>query len=188
MSVLYLYLKDKEVHIEIDKIHLRYMAPLCLRGFQKVVSYNNSCGLITVLCNMEYSDGSKEIEEDYIDVKDILNEYQYNADELIHQITGVKIKTTDVELTKQYLINNAIMVSDSIAFIVQPNSSTRKAEIVAISINKLKARAVIDLESLQVLSSNMSNGMLNRTMTVLRINKQQIINIANAEKEGVCRA
>jgi hypothetical protein len=89
MITLYLYIENKEIHIEIDKIHLSYKAPICLRGFQKVVSYGS--GLITALCNVEYSDGTKELEEDYIDVKDILDEYKYNADEIVSQITEIKI-------------------------------------------------------------------------------------------------
>jgi hypothetical protein len=89
MNTLYLYLKDKEIHIEIGEIHLSYKAPICLRGFQSIISYKS--GLITALCNVEYNDDTKEIEEDYIDVEDILNEYKYNAAEIINKITEIKL-------------------------------------------------------------------------------------------------
>lgn len=104
MSELRVYLKRKEIHIEVENIHIRYTASLCLRRLVEIKSYNKELGLLIILCENEYKDGTRELEEEYLDIRDILNDYKYDTDKILSYISEIKIGENKV--TKQELIEN----------------------------------------------------------------------------------
>lgn len=81
----YLYNTGRYVHIKIGNIHLRYLGPKSLVEFIKINLYDD--GYIEV--DTKFNRGGKiEIEEDYIDVTDILQDFGYNTKEVLSRVNN----------------------------------------------------------------------------------------------------
>lgn len=92
MHTLYIYLKNGYLHIEVNKIHIRWVAPLCMKSIEKILKYSNKTGLVTVLVKNIYSNGLEDFEEDYIDVKDLLDTFEYDSKGLLSKIGSICFK------------------------------------------------------------------------------------------------
>lgn len=88
MNTLYVYNIGRQIHIQIDKIHVQYLGSKALSRFIKINSYADGC----ISIDTEFKIGNKHvIEEDYIDLRDIFNDYNYNTDSIINSISKIDI-------------------------------------------------------------------------------------------------
>lgn len=83
MAVLYISNKGRTVFIDLTDIHIQYCGPKSLIKFLKINKYDDA----VVYVETEFSYG---IEEDYIDIYDLFQEYNY--EKYISLISNVKIK------------------------------------------------------------------------------------------------
>lgn len=113
-----------EIHLDMDNIHLKYLGP---KSLEKFISINEFDGQV-ISVETQFTYGT---EEEYIDVADVLSDYNYNVAECLNQITNVKIaekgdirgmnnrgksyikKTSNSK--RMELIDKSLMVSDNIA-------------------------------------------------------------------------
>ena len=126
MSTLYISNLGNEIHLDMDNIHLKYLGPKSLEKFISIDKFDGQ--VISVETQFTYG-----TEEEYIDVADVLSDYNYNVTECLNQITNVKIAergdvismtnkgkslTNKTSSSKRMeLIDKSLMVSDNIAFI-----------------------------------------------------------------------
>ena len=88
MSTLYVYNIDRVIHIQIDKIHVRYMGSKALNRFIEVNEYSDGC----ISIDVEFKIGNQlEREEDYIDLRDVFADYNYDIEKIIASISEIKI-------------------------------------------------------------------------------------------------
>lgn len=85
MYILYLSNVGRIVHIDIGDIHIQYTGPKSLIRFLNINSFEE--GVIYVETKFKYG-----VEEDYIDVLDLLQEYKYNPEIYLPLITRVEIR------------------------------------------------------------------------------------------------
>lgn len=88
MLTLYLRNEGRTVKIDISNIHLTYAGPISLARFVKINKVVE--GVIYVDTEFLY-DGEKVIEEDFIDLGDLLNEFNYDTKKILTSITEYKI-------------------------------------------------------------------------------------------------
>lgn len=173
MLTLYLRNEGRTVLIDIGSIHLRFTGSKSLIRFVKINKVYD--GMIHVDTEFLY-DGEKVIEEEYIDLEDLLEEYNYNTKEILASITEYKIvnKEEKNNMTKIELLDKSLLASDNIAF-VPTKGSAGDDQLIAINLSKMSLKATIRLKDGQILSSNMNDKMLQRTKAAFDRNKEQLI-------------
>lgn len=88
MSTLYVYNIGRQIHIQLNNIHVHYLGSKALSRFIKINSYADGC----ISIDTEFKIGNKHVtEEDYIDLRDIFNDYNYNTDSIINSITKIEL-------------------------------------------------------------------------------------------------
>lgn len=88
MSVLYVYNIGRQIHIQTDNIHIQYMGSKALNRFIKVNDYSDGC----LAVETEFNINDQIIkEEDYIDLRDVFADYNYDIEKIIKSISEVKI-------------------------------------------------------------------------------------------------
>lgn len=88
MSTLYVYNIGRQIHIQLDNIHVQYLGSKALNRFIKINSYVDGC----ISIDTEFKIGNEHVtEEDYIDLRDIFNNYNYDTDNIINSITKIEI-------------------------------------------------------------------------------------------------
>lgn len=191
---LYIGIVGNNVKIEIGNITLMYLAPANIVKFDKINQVSSGCMYIDTV----FKDGCKQyIEEDYVDVGSILNEFNYDTVKILSSIDRyiikgkkyVKYKETNDEMylygvkncrkeekkmTKMELIDKSLLVSDGIAFVFT-SGSAGDWRVTAINVNRMKSIAIIRIEDSVVISSNMSDNMLKRTKEAFERNRELII-------------
>lgn len=85
MYILYLSNEGRQVYIDIGDIHIQYCGPKSLICFLNINSFEE--GVIYVETKFKYG-----IEEDYIDVLDLLQEYKYNPESYLPLINRLEIR------------------------------------------------------------------------------------------------
>ena len=170
MSRLFLSNERRMVKIKIDDIQLQYLGPKNLVEFKKVNNVINGCIYVDTVF---VDEGREYIEEDYIDVKDLLIEYNYNADVILRKIDSYEI-VKEEKMSKYELIDRAIMVSDNFALIANRGSAD-DIQILAVNMTKTNSRALLRLENYYVLSSNMNDAMLKRAVRAVKRNTSLLI-------------
>lgn len=94
MSALYVYNIGRQIHIQLDNIHVQYLGSKALNRFIKINSYVDGC----ISIDTEFKIGNEHvIEEDYIDLRDIFNNYNYDTDNIINSITKIEIGVHTIE-------------------------------------------------------------------------------------------
>lgn len=107
------------------------------------------------------------LEEDYIDVGDIFAEYGERMPSVSSQNVRIGRPSSS---RKEALIDQALMVSDSMAFFVHENS-TDEREYTVVDIDRPNLKAVLRLSGYIVLSTNMSERMQKRAASALKRNE-----------------
>lgn len=172
MSVLYVYNIGRQIHIQIDNIHVQYLGSKALSKFLNINNYSD--GYISV--NTEFKiDNRLEVEEDYIDLRDVLGDYNYDVEKIIKSISNIKIGEPKMMiLSKKDLIEKSLMVSDNMA-LMYTNGSDNQVQILVVNMKNTNARAMISIPDFTVLHSNMSSDMLKRAVDAIKRNHEQII-------------
>ena len=172
MSTLYLYNKGRQIHIQIENIHIQFLGSKILNRFLTINDYGDGCISVETEFNKEDTLFS---EEDYIDLRDVFGDYNYDVEKIIKSIKEIKIGEPEMRtISKNELIEKSIMVSDNMALISKINN-VNQVQIYVINMKNTNARALINLADLSVLSTNMSEKMLKRAIDAIKRNKEQIL-------------
>lgn len=172
MSVAYIYNVGRQIHIQMENIHVQYIGSKSLSRFIEVNDYSDGC--ISVEAEFNIDDQLVQ-EEDYIDLRDVLSDYNYNSEKIIKSITKIEIgKPQSEKISKKELIEKALMVSDNMA-LVYSNNITNDVRILAVSMKDTNARAIISILNFDIISSNMSEAMLIRAKNAVKRNHEQLI-------------
>lgn len=172
METLLIYNKGRDIHIEMNNMHIQYTGSKALEKFIRVNRFNN--GVIYLQTKFKYGE-----EEDYIDLNDILTEFNYDSDKIIESIGDIKIQedivmTNQKENIKQNLIDRAILVSDNLALIPH-RGSANDLQIEVVSMSKTSAKALIRFNDMRILQSNMSEQMKKRAVDTIVRNREIIV-------------
>lgn len=172
MSTLYVYNTERVIHIQIDKIHVRYMGSKALNRFIKVNEYSDGC----ISVDVEFKINNQiEREEDYIDLRDVFADYNYDIEKIIASISEIKIgKPRMKKISKNDLIEKSLMVSDNMALLYKDNVTDR-LDILVVNMKDTNARAVISVPNFTVISTNMSEMMLGRAQAAVKRNYEQLM-------------
>ena len=186
MGTLYISNLGSEIHLDMDNIHLKYLGP---KSLEKFISINEFDGqVISVETQFNYG-----TEEEYIDVADVLSDYNYNVAECLKQITDVKIAenkdvismnnigkdaTNKTSSSKRMeLIDKYLMVSDNIALVPHVGSAN-DFQIEAVSMADTNKRCLVRFKDTLVLRSNMTKSLQDRSIRAIRRNAELIVEIA----------
>lgn len=85
-----------------------------------------------------------------------------------------KGKGFEVTMNRSELLEKSYMISDGIALFPKKKVGT-DAYVMAVSMNKTYAVANIRLSDCKVLSTNMSNYLINRSILAVKRNREQLI-------------
>ena len=83
MSTLYLYNKGRQIHIQIESIHIQFLGSKILNRFLTINDYGDGCISVETEFNKEDTLFS---EEDYIDLRDVFGGYSYDVEKIIKSI------------------------------------------------------------------------------------------------------
>lgn len=173
MSTLYVYNIGRQIHIQIDNIHVQYLGSKVLNRFIKVNNYADGCISIDTEFKIE---NKYVIEEDYIDLRDVFSDYNYDTDSIINSITKIEIGVPTMnKITRDDLIKRSLMVSDNMALMYKKDDSTDKTHILVVNMKDTKAKAIISIPDYKVINSNMSDAMLIRAKEAVKRNYEQLL-------------
>lgn len=85
MNTLYISNDNRYIHVDIGNIHIKYLGPCGLKRFNRINKFE--AGVIYV--ETEFNDCT---EEEFIDVTDILSDYDYDIPEVLKSIESVEIR------------------------------------------------------------------------------------------------
>lgn len=186
MCTLYISNLGSEIHLDMNNLHLKYLGPKSLEKFIRINEFDGQ--VISVETQFNYG-----VEEDYIDVADVLADYNYDISVYLNQITDVKIaEKGDIKgmnnRGKSYinktsgskrmaLIDRALMVSDNIALIGHIGSAN-DFQIEAVSMADTNKRCLIRFKDIAVLRSNMTKSLQDRSIRAIKRNYDLIIEVA----------
>lgn len=163
-----IYNEDRYIHIICGTNHIQYMGPKNLVSFKKINRFvGNTVYIDTYFIN---EDKSIYVEEDYIDLKDIFNEY--GVDVALDRNTKVRLgqgKAND----KVRLIDEALMVSDSMA-IKLADVSSEDIVLNIVNVNRMNYSLTLRLKDFAILSTNMSKSMQKRAVESVKRNQDLI--------------
>lgn len=165
----------RTVKIKIGNIHLQYLGPKNLIRFKKITDVSGGC----ISVDTEFSnEGVVEVEEDYIDLEDILSEYDYDVNKVLDSITEYRIAERrhhkmKKNITCDELITQSAMISDNIAMFPKKGTAG-DIQMLCISLDRPENRTLIRLKDAEVLASNMSDIMIERVVCAVKRNKEMI--------------
>lgn len=170
MSTLYISNLGSEIHLDMNNLHLKYLGP---KSLEKFISINEFDGQV-ISVETQFTYGT---EEEYIDVADVLSDYNYNVAECLNQITNVKIaeKGDVISMTnkgksltnktssskRMELIDKSLMVPDNIALVLHVGSA-HDFQIEAVSMADTNKRCLVRFKDIAVLRSNMTKSWFTR--------------------------
>ncbi len=162
-KTVWLYNEGRDIHIEYEDLHFRFMGPKNLIALKNVNRIADGCAHI----NVYYSDDNViYTEEEYFDIKAEFEEYGC-GDRFPEQMELRLGKPGEPEHDRYR--DEALMISDNIAFL-RHESSTDDAEIEIVNMARRNARMILRLKDYAILSSSMSETMQRRTMAIVRRN------------------
>ena len=173
----HLYNEGRNIILETPSGRVQYLGPknlLCFHRINKI--FDN---VVYVDCCFEDEKGTIYHEEDYIDLTDVLSEYD----------TTILTRQYSLELgrgstsKKEQLIDRALMVSDNIALLYYMDVNIPDYCIQAVSLARPQTNAIIRVKDLQVISSNMSETLLKRAVEAVKRNIEEIQDEIEEEKQ-----
>lgn len=165
---LYLSNRGREVIIRYKKQTIKYKGPKNLVRFVNINEINN--GVLSVQTIFLNEDREEYSEEDYIDLMDLSDEFSMGLD--INKMPEIVIRY-DNTITKENIIDKAIMVCDYMA-ICRANNSAEDMELKIYNLNRLHKQMLLRLVDYSVLSTNMSDNMQERALSVVIRNRELI--------------
>lgn len=165
-NTMYLYNEGRSVHISFCGKHFMYLGPKNLVGFRNVVSVRSD--VIYADCYFLDRDNTVYVEEDYIDLKDVMDGYT----DLLSCDFTVLVGSPGESRTR-YLLENSLLISDNMAFLPKDNG-TGEVLIEVSNIRRNKDRMLLRLSDYAVLFSNMSKGMQKRAIDAADRNRELI--------------
>lgn len=165
---LSVYNKGRNVYIDYLDNHLMYCGPKNLVAFKRInkIAGNTIC----VECYFMSEDSTIYSEEDYIDLKDIFNEYDIDFD--MNDLITVRIKSLHPS-SKISMIDNTLLVSDNMA-ISLADSSTGDIILEISNINKRSSKMQLRLKDYTVLITNMSTSQQKKAIDAVKRNLELI--------------
>ena len=166
-TVIYLYNDGRNVILEFEGNRIQYLGPKNLLCFNRIRRIEMN--VVYVECCFEDEEKKIYREEDYIDLSDVLSEYT----DVLNRAYSVRVGKPKESL-KNSLIDQAFLVSDSIAVLLYDNTDIPDSCVQVVSLARPSQRAVIRLRDYSVVTTNMSSAMLTRAIASVRRNIEEI--------------
>lgn len=164
---IYLYNEGRNIILEFEDKRIQFLGPKNLLSFHKINKIVEH--VIYVDCYFEDEDKTIYTEEDYIDLMDALSDASHILDSLYY----VKLGTPNTS-AKQRLIDEAILISDSIAILTYDNPDIPDDCVEAVCLARPNSKAVIRLKDYAIILSSMSKAMQNRAIEAVKRNIEEI--------------
>lgn len=192
MCTLYISNIGNMIHLDMDNIHMKYQGPISLIKFVKINDFDGQ----VVSVETEFKHGT---EEDYIDVGDVLSDYDYDVPSYLKQITQVELTDKgekpmnnyrgQVRVTKKnhprkrmQLIDESLMVSDNIALLPLVGSAN-DFQIEAVSMANTTQKCLVKFDGRSVLRSNMTPNLQKRALSAIDRNSELIVELAKERNQ-----
>lgn len=163
---LFIYNEGRNVHLILGEHHIQYLGPKNLISFKKINCIKSETAYIDTYFLSD--NGLVYVEEDYIDIKDLLDEY--NIDFIFEDDTQVILGRPD-EDKRIRIIDDSLLVSDAMA-IRYKESSTEDIILEVTNLNRINYSMSLRLKDYTVLSTNMSRNMQKRAISSVRRNEE----------------
>ena len=162
IKTIYLSNEGRNVILSLDGVNYQFLGPKNLVAFKHIskVEYN----VIHVDTYYKDENGQIYLEEEYVDIVDVLNDYNIS----IPDKYVCKIKETKSN-SKLRLIDESLLVSDSMAL----SYSIGSADDVQISVTNINRRNMflkLRLSDYAILETNMSSNMQSRAIDAVKRN------------------
>ncbi len=164
---IYLYNKGRGIVLRFNNERVQYLGPKNLVGFHRINVVKG--GVIYVDCYYRGDDNVIYSEEDYIDLNDVLSNYQHIINGRYRIVLGEPNSST-----RQRIINEALLVSDNIAILNYKDENIPGRLVQVVSVARPKSKSIIRVDDLSVVYSNMSENMLQRSLKALSRNMEEI--------------
>lgn len=163
-TVIYLYNDGRTVYVKLREFCFQYTGPKNLVSFKRVNRFESGC--VYVDTTFRKDNGQIYIEEDYIDIGDLCEEYGVPLS-VLENVT-IRIGKPG-ESKRNRLVDNAILVSDYMA--IQESDVVSDSVLLEISnVVRMNSKMQLRLKDYAVLSTNMSKGMQKRAIEAVRRN------------------
>lgn len=176
---IYIYNQRRDVHVvcrmESKVNRVQYLGPKNLVSFHRINKVKNDVVYVDTYFMNE--DGVIYTEEDYIDLRDLFDEY--GMEEILGEAYHIqlgKMKLSD----KDRLLNEAILVSDNMAIMYHDDNAVPDICVEIVNLSRKNNKMLLRLKDFQVLSTNMSEGMKKRAIEAA---KRNIVLIQNEVAE-----
>ena len=167
-SRFFLSNKGCNVFVSVGGHEYMYRGPKNLIAFKRINKVETD--VIYVDTYFESSDGKIYVEEDYVDLRDILEEY--GAGNFLCDEYEVVIKESG-NSTKMGLIDESLLVSDNFAICHIPNS-TSDVWVKAVNLTRRSNMLTYNLSRGDIISTNMSARMAKRAVEAISRNIELI--------------
>ncbi|SFT32274.1 Cro/C1-type HTH DNA-binding domain-containing protein [Lachnospiraceae bacterium XBD2001] len=167
--VFYLYNEDRQVYLQTKGLTASYLGPKNLLSLHRVKEIRDH--VVTVETYFTNTDGQIYLEDDFIDLTDILSEY--DAENLLQDSYTIMIGKPNLS-AQERLLDEACLVSDNMAIILKDNS-VGEIQVDIINMARHTARMSLRLRDYAVLATNMSDAMQKRAIEAVKRNSKQII-------------
>ena len=179
---LYLSNNNSTVEIRIKYTIIKYDGPKNLIRFHNVNKVNGNTLYVDTVFSHK---GKTYIEDDYIDLEDVFDVTEKEANKILNSIENIVVRERGgfkvEKITRAQLINSALLVSDNIALLPMKNMNT----VLAVSMAKPNMRAIVELNNIAVVKTNMSNTLLDRAVKAVARNRS-LIN-TEIEERRICQ-
>jgi len=160
-DVVFISNEGRNVIIKYKENVIRYLGPKNLVEFSRI---NKVTGGVVYVDTLFKQKNKYETEEDYIDLIDIFDEYKID----FNRKHFPDVMLEEPKISKERIIDKALMVSDYMAICPFKNSS-EKIELNVFNLNRIHLQMKLRLSDYAILSTNMSKNMQNRAVeTVMR--------------------
>lgn len=167
ISQIYIHNKGRDIIVETNQFRHQYLGPKNLVSFRQINQVEND----VIYVDAVFRDDKKGFiaEEDYIDLKDVLQ----NDANILNYKYSVQIGNAR-KWKKKELIDESLMVSDnsSIKMYFMPGNIEPMVEVRSMS--RTNNRAIVRLRDNAIIETNMSVSMQNRAQDAVRRNKELI--------------
>lgn len=164
---IYLSNEGRNVILTFNENRIQYLGPKNLLSFHRINRIEQN--VIYIDCYFEDLDGKIYCEEDYIDLSDVLCGYESVIEGKYTIIVG---KRDSGE--RETLIDQALLVSDNLAILYYISTDIPDECVQVVSLARPKSRAVVRIKDYSVVTSTMSQALLNRAVDAVKRNIDEI--------------
>lgn len=153
--------KGRQIILNIDGVDYQFLGPKNLVAFKKINKVDSD---VIYVDTYYMNDDVIYVEEEYVDIKDVLSEYDIPVPR--NYIVLIKEHKSS---TKLKLMDESLMVSDNMSMSYSVGSAD-DIQIIVTNMARPNMHVKIRLHDLAVLESNMSDNMIKKSVAAVKRN------------------